>query len=114
VKIPVSDLKPGAKVKGTTIAELGAGNRPLDMIVYAKGGKNFILMANSARGVMKLPADNLGTFEPITKHTEITGVPYETIADLKGVQQLDKFDDSKALVLMGSGSSLDLRTVPLP
>jgi len=114
VKIPVSDLKPGNKVKGTTIAELGAGNRPLDMIVYQKGGKNFILMANSARGVMKLPADNLETYKPITAHTEITGVPYETIADLKGVQQLDKFDDSNAVVLIGSAGSMDLRTVPLP
>jgi hypothetical protein len=114
VKIPVSELKPGSKVKGTTIAELGAGNRPLDMIVYSKDGKHFILMANSARGVMKLPADNLETFQPITKQTEVTGVPYETIAGLKGVQQLDKFDDTNALVLMTSGNSLDLRTVPLP
>jgi hypothetical protein len=114
VKIPVSELKPGSKVKGTTIAELGAGNRPLDMIVYTKEGRHFILMANSARGVMKLPADNLETFQPITKQTEATGVPYETIAGLKGVQQLDKFDDNNALVLMTSGSSLDLRTVPLP
>jgi hypothetical protein len=114
VKIPVSELKPGSKVKGTTIAELGAGNRPLDMIVYAKDGKHFILMANSARGVMKLPADNLETFQPITKQTEATGVPYETIAGLKGVQQLDKFDDTNALVLMNSGSSLDLKAVPLP
>ncbi|HEY2015946.1 MAG TPA: hypothetical protein VGH38_20730 [Bryobacteraceae bacterium] len=114
VKIPVSELKPGSKVKGTTIAELGAGNRPLDMIVYAKDGKHFILMANSARGVMKLPADNLGSYQPITKQTEATGVPYETIAGLKGVQQLDKFDDTNALVLMTSGASSDLRTVPLP
>ncbi len=28
VKIPVSDLKPGAKVKGTTIAELGESQSP--------------------------------------------------------------------------------------
>jgi hypothetical protein len=114
VKISMSDLKPGSKVKGTTIAELGAGNRPLDMIVYSKDGKHYLLMANSARGVMKLPADNLETFQPITKQTEATGVPYETIASLKGVQQLDKFDDTNALVLMTSGNSLDLRTVPLP
>ena len=52
VKFPVSDLKPGTKVKGTTIAELGNQNRPLDMIVYNKGGKDYVLMANSARGVM--------------------------------------------------------------
>jgi hypothetical protein len=114
VKIPVSDLKPGNKVKGTTIAELGAGNRPLDMIVYTKGDKHFILMANSSRGVMKLPADNLEKYNAITAHTEITGVPYETIADLKGVQQLDKLDDSKALVLVNTNGSLDLRTVALP
>ena len=71
-------------------------------------------MANSSRGVMKLTGDNLEGYQPITKQTEATGVPYETIASLKGVQQLDKFDDSSALVLMGDGASLDLRTVPLP
>jgi hypothetical protein len=84
------------------------------MIVYAKGGKHYILMANSSRGVMKLTGDNLETYKPITAQTEITGVPYETIASLQGVQQLDKFDDSNALVLIGAGSALDLRTVPLP
>jgi hypothetical protein len=114
VRIPVSELKPGNKVKGTTIAELGAGNKPLDMIVYSKEGKNYILMANSRRGVMKLTADRLESYSAITKQTEVTGVPYETIASLKGVQQLDKYDDSSALVLMGEGASLDLRTVPLP
>jgi len=114
VKIPVSELKPGNKVKGTTIAELGNGNRPLDMIVYTKGDKHFILMANSSRGVMKLPADNLETFKPITAHTETAGVPYETIATLKGVQQLDKFDDDSALILIGSGTTMDLRSILLP
>ena len=49
MKIPVSDLKAGETVKGITIAELGNGNRPLDMIVYKKGGKDFILLANSKR-----------------------------------------------------------------
>jgi hypothetical protein len=114
VRIPVSELKAGNKVKGTTIAELGNRNKPIDMIVYAKGGKHYILMANSSRGVMKLTADNLETYQPITKQTETSGVPYETIASLKGVQHLDKYDDANALVLMGDSGSLDLRTVPLP
>ena len=65
-------------------------------------------------GVMKLPADNLETFKPITAHTETAGVPYETIATLKGVQQLDKYDDASALILIGSGTAMDLRTIPLP
>lgn len=114
VKIPVSELKPGNKVKGMTIAELGNRNRPLDMIVYRKDGQDFILMANSSRGVMKLSAAKLDSYSPITAQTEKQGVPYETIAALKGVQQLDKYDDNTALLLSDDGGSLDLRTIPLP
>jgi hypothetical protein len=114
VRIPVSELTPGNKVKGKTIAELGNRNRPLDMVVYQKAGHNYILMANSSRGVMKLATDNLDGYKAITAQTEVTGVPYETIATLKGVQQLDKYDDSNALILVGEGGALDLRTIPLP
>jgi len=114
VKIPVTDLKPGSKVKGTTIAELGNRNRPLDMIVYNKDGKDYILMSNSSRGVMKMSADGLDGYKPITAHTEVAGVPYQTIAELKGVEQLDKYDDKTAVILQGENGSLDLRSIPLP
>lgn len=114
VKIPVSELKAGNKVKGTTIAELGNRNRPLDMISYHKNGHEYILMANSSRGVMKLAADRLDSYQPITAQTEVKGVPYETIAGLKGVQQLDKFDDANAMILTDDGGSLTLKTIPLP
>ncbi len=114
VTIPLSELTAGNKVKGKTIAELGNRNRPLDMIVYTKDGKDYILMANSSRGVMKLPAAKLETYDAITAPTEKQGVPYETLADLKGVQQLDRYDAKSAVMLMLDGGSLDLRTVALP
>jgi hypothetical protein len=115
VKFPLEDLKPGKKVMGTTIAELGNRNRPLDMIVYQKGGKDYILMNNSSRGVMKVSTERLDNYPGITKQTEVTGVPYETNANLKGVQQLDLFDPGNALMLIrGDSGSLDLKTVPLP
>lgn len=114
VTIPVSELTPGNKVKGRTIAELGNRNRPLDMIVYSKGGKDYILMANSSRGVMKLPAERLDSYSPITAQTEKEGVPYETIATLKGVQQLAKLDEANAVILADDSGSLDLRTISLP
>lgn len=115
VKIPVADLKPGVKVKGTTIAELGNRNNPLDMIVYTKGGKDYILMSNSARGVMKIPTDEFGTAAPITKGVAGTAGPkYETIKELTDVMQLDKLNDDSALILVKNGTSLDLKTVPLP
>lgn len=116
VKIPVSELKPGGKVKGVTIAELGAGNRPLDMVAYHKDGHDYILMANSSRGVMKLSADNLSTYKPISEPINDTaGVPYKTIDNLKGVQHLERYDDANALILAADAAGLqDLRSIALP
>jgi hypothetical protein len=116
VKIPVSELKAGAKVKGTTVAELGNRNTPLDMIVYSKGGKDYILVANSARGVMKIPAEALSGAEAITARPagDTAGVKYETIGNLKGVMQLDKLDDTHAVLLVQNGDGFDLKTIDLP
>lgn len=115
VKFPISDLSPGKKVMGTTIAELGNRNRPLDMIVYKRGKTDFILLNNSSRGVMKLSTEKIETYPGITKQTEPTGVPYETIASLKGVEHLDKIDDAQAMMLVrGEGGSLDMKKLALP
>jgi hypothetical protein len=115
VKIPVASLQAGAKVMGTTIAEFGAGNTPMDMISYTKGGQNFILMTNDRRGVMKFSADGLEKFNPITNQVpDKAGVPYETIAALTNVVQLDKFDAQRAVVVTRTGTNLDLKTVALP
>jgi hypothetical protein len=118
VKFPLSDLKPGNKVKGTTIAELGNRNRPLDMIVYQKDGKDYLLMANSARGVMKVDVGKIDETNGVTEHIKgggTAGLPYETIKELKGVDQLDKLDKDHALLLVRSDSgALDLKSVQLP
>jgi hypothetical protein len=115
VKFPITDLKPGKKVMGTTIAELGNRNRPLDMIVYKKGGVDYILLNNSSRGVMKMSTDKIDSYQGITKQTDVTGVPYETIASLKGVEHLDKIDDTRGMILVrGEGGALDLKQLALP
>jgi len=116
VKFPVAELKPGAKVKGTTIAELGNRNKPLDMIVYKKDGKEYLLLANSSRGVMKIPTEGIDKAEGITKRIpDKAGVKYETIGSLKGVQHLDKFDDTHGILLVRSeGGALSLQTIELP
>jgi len=116
VKIPVSELKPGAHVKGTTIAELGNRNRPLDMIAYQKGGKDYLLLANNSRGVMKIPTEGADSAGSITSPVQGTkGLGYETIKGMKGIVQLDKLDSGHALVLVnGDSGSLNLETVDLP
>ena len=124
VKIPVSDLKAGAQVKGVTISDLGAGNQPLDMVPYKKDGHEFILIANSSFGVVKLHADNLGQYKPIDSPTvvDVAGAPYDKIAALTNVRHLTQIDASNALVLTSAGGGgfgpatgpFNLQTVALP
>jgi len=114
--VPLDQLKPGEKVQGVTIAELGNRNRPLDMIIYQKGGKDFILMANSSRGVMKISTDGIEKIEAITTRIkDKAGLTYQTIDALKGVQHLAKLDKDNALLLIqADGGVQNLQTVPLP
>lgn len=115
VKVPVSSLKAGSKVMGTTIAEFGAGNTPLDMIAYSKEGKNFILMSNTNRGVMKFSTEGLEKYQPITGAiSDKAGVPYVTVASMTGVVQMDQLDAQNVVYLTRTGTSIDLRTVALP
>jgi hypothetical protein len=117
VKFPVSSLSPGSKVLGTTIAELGNRNRPLDMILYKKNGQEFLLMSNNSRGVMKIPTSGFGTAEKITTRVdaETAGVKYETVATMKGIEQLDLLDASNSIVLArGDAGALNLQVVALP
>jgi hypothetical protein len=128
VKIPVSSLKPGEKVKGVTIADLGAGNQPLDMVPYRKQGHDYILIANSSRGLVKLKADGLDSYGAIDSPTKVdgpAGVPYDKL-DLKNVRQLAAYDDANAVVLIGQPGPgpafnpgppvgpLTLKTIALP
>ena len=118
VKFPVAELKPasGSKYRGTTIAELGAGNRPIDMIVYSKDGKDFLLMANTRRGVMKIPTSSFASAAPITtpSNTETAGVPFEKVAAMTDIQQLAQLDATHSVVIRGSASALALNAVALP
>jgi len=116
VKFPVSSLAPGAKVMGTTIAELGNRNRPTDMIVYNKGGKDYLLIANTSRGVMKVATDGFDTAPGITARvaSETGGVGFEPVAALKGVEQLDRLDEQRAIVLTRAEGVLSLQAIALP
>lgn len=117
VKFPVKDIKAGEKVKGTTVAELGNMNRPLDMIVYKKGGKDYLLLANSARGIMKINLEGIDKIDAITKPVTgggVAGLKYDKIENLKGVEQLDKFDDEHAILLSRKDGKLVLETIELP
>ena len=117
VKFPVAALQHQSVLphRGTTIGEFGAANRPIDMIVYTKNGKDFILMSNTSRGVMKIPTDGFATAAPITRPVNDTaGVPFETVTTMAGVLHLDLFDATHSVVLVGTNTESDLQVVELP
>ena len=119
VKIPVKELSAsGEKVKATTVAELGNRNRPLDMIAYNKDGADYLLLSNSARGVMKITTaglkENKGLSEPVSGGGT-AGQKFETVESMAGVVQLDKLNETSALVLLqAEGGPQNLKTIELP
>jgi secreted PhoX family phosphatase len=118
VKIPVDELKPGAKVKGTTIAELGNMNQPLAMISYTKDGKDYLLSANSRHGLIKIPTETFASAEAINDPVRgggTAGVKYEKIPEFKtDVTKLDKLDDGRAVLVLKTTNGFDIKTIPLP
>ena len=116
VKFPVKALS-NKKAVGTTVAELGNRNTPLDMIVYKKDGATFLLMANDRRGVMKISTEGIDRKDGLTTRVGgggTAGQKFETIEELTGVVQLDRLNDSHAVILVKSEGGLDLKTIALP
>ena len=67
------------------------------MIVYEKDGKDYLLLANSSRGVMKISTEQIDEAESIVAPVPDggkKGLPYETIESWTGVEQLDRLDAS--------------------
>ncbi|MEX1231194.1 MAG: hypothetical protein WEB58_13190 [Planctomycetaceae bacterium] len=117
VRFSLDNLTDGGKAVGTTVAELGNRNMPLDMIVYEQGGERFLLMANNNRGVMKISTQDIGRKEGITapvKDGGTAGQKFETIEDLNGTVQLDRLNDELGVIIQSANDQLQLRTVKLP
>ncbi|MBX3444617.1 MAG: hypothetical protein KF774_19610, partial [Planctomyces sp.] len=117
VKFPVNQLDGSDKVRGTTVAELGNRNQPLDMVSYEKDGRTYLLMANSTRGMMKISTDNLertdGLEDPVSGGGT-AGQEFQKVEGMDNIRQLDKLDDSRAVVIDETEGELMLMTIPLP
>ncbi|SFI98261.1 hypothetical protein [Planctomicrobium piriforme] len=113
-----SASKQHEKVTGTTVAELGNRNQPLDMIAYKQNGKDYLLLSNSARGVMKVSTDGIADNPGISAHVPdggTAGQAFETIAALNGTVQMDKLSGTQAILLLQQpNGSLDLQIIALP
>ena len=85
------------------------------MVTYTKGGKPYALMANSARGVMKVALEDIEKIDAIVERVgDKAGLTYDTISDLKGVEHLDKMGDTHAVLLVRTSKGLKVQTIELP
>jgi len=98
VHFPLADLTPGAKVIGRTVAELGAVNQPLDMVSFSQDGQEYLLVANTAHGLVKIDGRDIDRQQPLTQPQQPVGVPRET-KDLQGIRRLANLGDSYVLAL---------------
>ncbi|MEZ6090446.1 MAG: hypothetical protein R3C05_20980 [Pirellulaceae bacterium] len=108
VNFPIGKLDGDEKVRGKTVAELGNRNRPIDMIVYERDGKQFLLMSNSVRGVMKLQTDNINDAPGLTERVAgggTAGQPFEKIESLSDVSQMDKLNDQQGIALVAKADT---------
>ena len=87
VHFQLADLVPGVKTIGRTVADLGAMNQPLDMISFRQGGEEYLLVANSSHGLLKIACRDIDAQPALTEPTEPVGVPRE-VEDLQGITRL--------------------------
>jgi hypothetical protein len=89
VTVPMADLTEGARVRGKTIAELGFGNTPLDVVPFAidyRGRRSeWVLVANSAKAadLIALPdivaaAKGPGLSKPVQ-------APFDALAGVRSI-----------------------------
>lgn len=115
VLFPMDELKAGTHVKGRTVAEMGSGNSPIDMVTVSKGGESFLMMSNSARPVFKVKYKSIEAYQgalttPVEESFATAGVDFVSLP-VTNVIQMDKLDDSRMILLQRrSNGSLDLWT----
>lgn len=107
VHIPLQDLAAGGKIVGRTVAELGFGNQPLDMVSVRHDGREHLLVANSAYGLIKIDCADIDTQSGLTEHGKPVGVP-RTTEQLTGVMRLDNLGADYVLALRTDGTSRHL------
>ncbi len=133
-KFPISDLASGANVRGTSVVELGSGNRPINLLSYTDAGGKGWIVCNTNRfhqplfgpskywGVrvsmayLDRSAPELTNEKAARRDVKQTSGPegIEILDALSGAVQISKLNDRTMVVLRENGTKLDLASAPLP
>jgi hypothetical protein len=112
----VADLEDKAHLRGRTIAELGSGNYPLDMVVVKGEQGDRLFLANSSLPLIIVDTRDIASFEgAITERPAgyTAGVSHIARSPSR-IQQLDVLGDRYLLTLQrAANGTLDLGVMPL-
>ncbi len=115
VLFPLDELKSGAHVKGRTVAEMGSGNSPLDMVTMKKGDETMLVMSNTNRPVFIVDYKDIEGYQgslttPVPENYQTAGVNFRSM-NMVNVLQLDKLDDTQMVMIQRKANGdLDLLT----
>ncbi len=121
VQFSLSDLQSGAHVMGKTVAELGAHNRPLDIISYKSDGEEYLLISNLNHPLTKIACkdiDRQGSLTVPDRSTDerrdgplspLAGAPRQELPH-PGVRRLANLNGSHVLMMQEDEGEFHLRS----
>jgi len=121
VHFSLNDLKSGTQLKGRTVAELGAHNRPLDIVSYVEAGEEYLLISNANHPLTKIACKDIDTQGPLTAPdrslddrrdgptSPTVGVPRQELQQ-PGVRRLANLNGSHVLMLQEDDAGIHLRS----
>lgn len=108
VTIPLDEIRDGAHLRGKTIAELGYGNTPADLITYSKTEdgqtRDYLMLLNFERGGSAIPLSQVEAanakpgIEQVVQFGQLSGLE-PTAAPLAGAIRIDNLDDQSFIVV---------------
>jgi hypothetical protein len=108
VTIPLDDIQDGAHLRGKTIAELGYGNTPADLIPYSKTedgqSRDYLMLINFERGASAIPLSQVEAanakpgIESVVQFGQLTGLE-PTSVPLAGAIRIDNLDEQSFIVV---------------
>lgn len=110
VHFSLSDFQPGEQVKGRTVAELGAHNRPLDLVSFVRDGDEYLLVCNDRHPLFKIACQDIDQQSALTAPdssldnspadpvTPAVGVPRQLLPH-PGVKRMVNLNDRQVLML---------------
>ena len=121
VHFSLSDLKAGTQLNGRTVAELGAHNRPLDIISFVQGGDEYLLIANLNHPLTKIACKDIDMQGALTvpdrsldeqrdgPRSPLVGVPRQELSH-PSVRRLANLNGSHVLMLQEEEGGIHLHS----